>query len=166
MPRGSRERPIRISAVLLSTFAAELHKSVDFIVIGGALSISTNSSQLRDETIAESVHFVASAYDEVLAVYYTQAHLLVYPSLYEDFGFPRWKQCFWAARISCRGILSSRDMRTGGIVLRSWFPRFICLRRLSTVALTKIGIAKLRTWEKVTPRHIHGIDAPKVARCL
>jgi len=85
---GSRAPYKNFRGLLLAFSAAGLQKSFDIVVIGGGSPRRDEMDWIYTAAMSESVHFIPHVSDDVLAGYYTQAHLLVYPSLHEGFGFP------------------------------------------------------------------------------
>jgi len=85
---GSRAPYKNFAGFLLAFAAAGLQRSFDIVVIGGGSPRRDEVDRIRKAALSQSVHFVPYVSDAVLAAYYTQAHLLAYPSLYEGFGFP------------------------------------------------------------------------------
>ena len=85
---GSRAPYKNFGGLLAAFAAAGLQRSFDIIAVGGGSPRRDELDQIQKAALTESVHFVPRVSDEVLAAYYAQAHLLVYPSLYEGFGFP------------------------------------------------------------------------------
>jgi len=75
--------------ILLRGFAAAGFKN-DFsvVVVGGGATTDDELALIGELGLARRVQFVPAAPDSLLARLYTQARLLVYPSLYEGFGFP------------------------------------------------------------------------------
>ncbi len=85
---GSRA-PYKNFHGLVSAFAeAGLQRSFDILAVGGGPRHSDELDQIRRAGLSAFVHFIDRVSDNVLAAYYEQAHLLVYPSLHEGFGFP------------------------------------------------------------------------------
>jgi glycosyltransferase involved in cell wall biosynthesis len=74
---------------LLRAFArAELNREYDLVALGGGSPTAEETALVSELGINESVQFMPAVSDALLAQAYTQAHLFVYPSLYEGFGFP------------------------------------------------------------------------------
>jgi len=74
---------------LLRAFArAQLDREFDLVVLGGGSPTAEETALIRELRINERVHFLPAVSDALLAQTYSQAHLFVYPSLYEGFGFP------------------------------------------------------------------------------
>ena len=85
---GSRA-PYKNFRGFLSAFAAAgLGSSFDIVAIGGGSGRVDEFEWIRKTALSQPVYFVPHVSDQELAAYYTQAHLLVYPSLHEGFGFP------------------------------------------------------------------------------
>jgi glycosyltransferase involved in cell wall biosynthesis len=73
----------------LSAFAAaKLKRDFDILVLGGGAAKAHELALVNELTLLGCVRFVPDTSDELLARAYAHAHLLVYPSLYEGFGFP------------------------------------------------------------------------------
>ncbi len=68
--------------------AADLKRDLDILVLGGGAVKAPELALVNELSLLDCVKFVPDASDELLARAYAQAHLLVYPSLYEGFGFP------------------------------------------------------------------------------
>lgn len=74
---------------LLHSFAmGGFSKDFDLIVIGGGEFTHEERSQIHQLAVEKSVRQVEYASESFLAAAYARATLLVYPSLYEGFGFP------------------------------------------------------------------------------
>jgi glycosyltransferase involved in cell wall biosynthesis len=85
---GSRASYKNFPALLKAFAAAGLKKEFDTLAVGGGEASDTERDFLRDLGLVGCVRFVPGASDALLAELYAQARLLVYPSLYEGFGFP------------------------------------------------------------------------------
>ncbi len=85
---GSRAEYKNFSGFLAAFAAAQLQSSFAIVAVGGGPPRAEELKQIAGEGLENCVCFVPDANDEVLAAYYRQAHLLVYPSLYEGFGLP------------------------------------------------------------------------------
>lgn len=85
---GSRA-PYKNFGGLLKAFAnASLKTTWDLLVVGGGAVSLDEASMITELSLSEHVRILPRASDEVLVRAYRDAHLLVYPSLYEGFGFP------------------------------------------------------------------------------
>jgi glycosyltransferase involved in cell wall biosynthesis len=74
---------------LLSAFAAEaIPKSMELVVVGGGPWQPAEIGALQALKLEGRVTLVPKATETELAAIYSNAALLVYPSLYEGFGFP------------------------------------------------------------------------------
>ena len=74
---------------LLRAFAqAGMNREYDLLILGGGPPTPDETALIQELGINESVHFRPAVSDALLAQAYKQAHLFVYPSLYEGFGFP------------------------------------------------------------------------------
>jgi glycosyltransferase involved in cell wall biosynthesis len=85
---GSRAPYKNFHGLLFAFAAAGLQSSFDIVVVGGGPPRRGELEQIWRAGLSDSVHFMDRLSDDVLAACYEQAHLLVYPSLYEGFGFP------------------------------------------------------------------------------
>jgi len=73
----------------LSAFAdAGLHTDYDILALGGGPFSNDELRFIRSHSLQEAVISVPIASPDLLAEAYSGARLLVYPSLYEGFGFP------------------------------------------------------------------------------
>lgn len=73
----------------VSAFAeAGLHADYDILTVGGGAFSDDESRFIRSHGLQEAVISVPLAGRDLLAEAYSMARLLVYPSLYEGFGFP------------------------------------------------------------------------------
>jgi glycosyltransferase involved in cell wall biosynthesis len=85
---GSRATYKNFDGLLRAFAAAGLKREFDLLVLGGGLTTSSEMTAIRELSLEEAVRFTPQAPDDFLARAYVQARLLVYPSLYEGFGFP------------------------------------------------------------------------------
>ncbi len=85
---GSRAPYKNFDGLLRAFAAAGLKRQFDLLVLGGGLATSSEMATVRQLSLENAVRFAPQAPDDFLARAYGQAHLLVYPSLYEGFGFP------------------------------------------------------------------------------
>ncbi|MSQ11623.1 MAG: glycosyltransferase family 1 protein [Dehalococcoidia bacterium] len=119
------ERPRKNLGRLLEAFA-RLKKSGDFpglklVKLGSA----GRYDRFRQETLGavrrlgleEDVLFVGPVPDEELAVYYSSALALVYPSLYEGFGFPVLEAMACACPVIASNVSSIPEVTGGAAVL-------------------------------------------------
>lgn len=85
---GSRA-PYKNFQNLLRAFASsDLSRELDLVVLGGGSATNSEMSTIRLLSLEDAVRFFPNAPEDLLARAYGQAHLLIYPSLYEGFGFP------------------------------------------------------------------------------
>jgi glycosyltransferase involved in cell wall biosynthesis len=85
---GSRAAYKNFKALLVAYERSGLHKDFDLLVIGGGKPTAEESQLVNSLRVGDTVHFYGLAVDDLLAAAYSRAHLFVYPSLYEGFGFP------------------------------------------------------------------------------
>jgi glycosyltransferase involved in cell wall biosynthesis len=85
---GSRALYKNFDGLLRAFAVADLKREFDLLVLGGGLATSSEMAAITQLSLEDAVRFVAQAPDDLLARAYSQARLLVYPSLYEGFGFP------------------------------------------------------------------------------
>lgn len=85
---GSRAPYKNFPAFLRGFAAAGLRDEFDIIVAGGGPSTDAELTLIHETGLLGRVQFVARLSDASLAQLYACAQLLVYPSLYEGFGFP------------------------------------------------------------------------------
>jgi glycosyltransferase involved in cell wall biosynthesis len=85
---GSRAPYKNFDGLLRAFAAADLKREFDLLVLGGGLATNAEMAAIGQLSLGDAVRFVPQAPDDLLARAYGQAHLLVYPSLYEGFGFP------------------------------------------------------------------------------
>lgn len=85
---GSRAPYKNFDGLLRAFAAADLKREFDLVVLGGGVATSSELAAVRQLSLGDVVHFAPDAPDDFLARAYDQARLLVYPSLYEGFGFP------------------------------------------------------------------------------
>jgi glycosyltransferase involved in cell wall biosynthesis len=103
---GSRASYKNFPALLRGFAAAGLRSEFDIVVVGGGAPTDAEVALILETGLVGRVQFVPRASDALLAELYTQARLLVYPSLYEGFGFPPLEAMSFecpvlAARTSC-----------------------------------------------------------------
>jgi glycosyltransferase involved in cell wall biosynthesis len=84
---GARHAYKNFPAVLK---ALALQKDTDLrlLVVGGGPFTATETDTLAQLRLTERVRLLPRASDTVLAAAYRHAHMFIYPSLYEGFGFP------------------------------------------------------------------------------
>jgi glycosyltransferase involved in cell wall biosynthesis len=85
---GSRASYKNFHALLSGFAAAGLKSEFGIVVVGGGAPTDADLALIRETDLVGRIEFVPRASDALLAELYAQAHLLVYPSLYEGFGFP------------------------------------------------------------------------------
>lgn len=85
---GSRARYKNFPVLLRGFAAAGFKAEFDIMVAGGGPSTDAELALIRETGLIGNVRFIPNASDPLLAEFYSQARLLVYPSLYEGFGFP------------------------------------------------------------------------------
>ncbi len=85
---GSRASYKNFPALLRGFAAAGLKSEFDIVVVGGGGTTDVERALIRETDLVGRVQFVTHASDALLSQLYTRARLLVYPSLYEGFGFP------------------------------------------------------------------------------
>ena len=85
---GSRASYKNFPALLRGFAAAELKSDLDIVVVGGGATTEAERALIHETDLVGHVQFVTHASDALLGQFYTRARLLVYPSLYEGFGFP------------------------------------------------------------------------------
>jgi glycosyltransferase involved in cell wall biosynthesis len=85
---GSRASYKNFHALLKGFAAAGLKAEFDIVVVGGGPPTEAELALILERALIGSVQFVPRAPDALLAELYTQARLLVFPSLYEGFGLP------------------------------------------------------------------------------
>lgn len=85
---GSRAPYKNFDGLLRAFAAAELRREFDLLVLGGGVPTSSEMTAIKQLSLVDAVRFMPQAPEDLLARAYGQAHLLVYPSLYEGFGFP------------------------------------------------------------------------------
>jgi glycosyltransferase involved in cell wall biosynthesis len=85
---GSRAFYKNFDALLRAFAAADLKREFDLLVLGGGVATSSEMAVVRQLSLGDVVRFAPQAPDDFLARAYGHARLLVYPSLYEGFGFP------------------------------------------------------------------------------
>lgn len=103
---GSRASYKNFPVLLRGFAAASLKGEFDIVVVGGGAPTDAELALIVETGLVGRVQFVPRASDALLAELYAQARLLVYPSLYEGFGFPPLEamsiECpVLAARTSC-----------------------------------------------------------------
>ena len=89
-----------------SLYRCGLKAEFSILVAGGGPSTDAEQALIRETGLLGHVQFVVCPSDASLAQLYTHAQLLVYPSLYEGFGFPPLEAMSFecpvlAARSSC-----------------------------------------------------------------
>ena len=85
---GSRAAYKNFDGFLRAFAAADMKQDYEILVLGGGAATASEHQLLSTLLLHDSVKFVPSVSDEFLAQAYQRAHLFVYPSLYEGFGFP------------------------------------------------------------------------------
>jgi len=85
---GSRASYKNFPAFLRAFAMSSVDKDFDLLVCGGQPPTVTELGILRELSLTEKVHFFGQVTESQLGEAYEKAHLLVYPSLYEGFGFP------------------------------------------------------------------------------
>lgn len=85
---GSRAAYKNFPQFLKAYAAAGLGREFNILVLGATAATAAERELVESLSISKQVKFMPSASDEDLARAYQMAHLLVYPSLYEGFGFP------------------------------------------------------------------------------
>jgi glycosyltransferase involved in cell wall biosynthesis len=85
---GSRASYKNFPALLNGFAAAGLKSEFNIVVVGGGETTDVELALIVETGLAERVQFVPRVSDALLAEIYTQARLLVCPSLYEGFGLP------------------------------------------------------------------------------
>ena len=85
---GSRATYKNFPALLRGFAAADLKREFAIVVVGGGAPTDAELALIVETGLVGHVQFVPRAPDASLAEIYTQARLLVYPSLYEGFGLP------------------------------------------------------------------------------
>jgi len=85
---GSRASYKNFPVLLRGIAAAGLKGEFDIVVVGGGAPTGAELGLIGEMGLGERVRFIPYASDPFLAELYSQARLLVYPSLYEGFGFP------------------------------------------------------------------------------
>lgn len=74
--------------ILLKAFnALNLKKDFDLVCFGGGMFSKNELVEFKKLQIEDSIKYTEGS-DEVLRSYYKNAHISIYPSLYEGFGFP------------------------------------------------------------------------------
>lgn len=85
---GSRTAYKNFHALLRAFAASTIPGSMELVVVGGGPWQSTEIEALQTHHLEGRVTLVPKATETELAAIYSNAALLVYPSLYEGFGFP------------------------------------------------------------------------------
>ncbi len=85
---GARAPHKNFEGLLAAFRHGNAYKECDLVVVGGGKPTAKEIATIRELRIEEAVKFRAFVTDAILAAAYSNAHLLVYPSLYEGFGFP------------------------------------------------------------------------------
>jgi glycosyltransferase involved in cell wall biosynthesis len=85
---GSRFAYKNFDGLLRAFGRAQMDHEYDLVALGGGPPTAEETALIRELRINQRVHFLAAVSDALLAQAYSQAHLFVYPSLYEGFGFP------------------------------------------------------------------------------
>jgi glycosyltransferase involved in cell wall biosynthesis len=85
---GSRAPYKNFGEFLRAFAAAGLNEEFCILALGGKSATKSEQNLISELSLRDSVRFLPNPSDEYLARAYKQAHLLVYPSLYEGFGFP------------------------------------------------------------------------------
>lgn len=74
--------------ILLKAFnALNLKKDFDLVCFGGGMFLKSELVEFKKLQIEDSIKYTEGS-DEALCSYYKNAHIFIYPSLYEGFGFP------------------------------------------------------------------------------
>ncbi|HAZ10402.1 MAG TPA: glycosyltransferase family 1 protein [Candidatus Omnitrophica bacterium] len=74
--------------ILLKAFnALNLKKDFDLVCFGGGMFSKDELIEFKKLQLEDSIKYTEGS-DEVLYSYYKNAHIFIYPSLYEGFGFP------------------------------------------------------------------------------
>ncbi len=85
---GSRAPYKNFDGLLKAFHETKLYDSFDLLVLGGGPLTQEEMNLTAQLGLAESVVSIPRASDQLLAEAYAAAHLFVYPSLWEGFGFP------------------------------------------------------------------------------
>lgn len=85
---GSRAAYKNFPLLLKAFRGSGLSQSHDLVAVGGGPFTETERNLIAELGIAPAVLGISRAADDLLAEAYARATLLVYPSLYEGFGFP------------------------------------------------------------------------------
>lgn len=85
---GSRAAYKNFDGFLRAFAASPLKREFGILVLGGTVPTASERALIADLSLQSVVRFVSVVSDEFLARAYREAHLFVYPSLYEGFGFP------------------------------------------------------------------------------
>jgi glycosyltransferase involved in cell wall biosynthesis len=85
---GSRVAYKNFKGLLVAYQRSGLHNEFDLVTVGGGASSQEECKLMHTLGIGDKVRFYTPATDQFLASAYAGAHLFVYPSLYEGFGFP------------------------------------------------------------------------------
>lgn len=113
---GSRASYKNFPVLLRGFAAASMKNEFLILIIGGGARTEEELALIRELDLAESVRFIPRASDSLLGALYSKAHLLVYPSLYEGFGFPPLE----AMSFGCP-VLASRSSALPEICLEAAF---------------------------------------------
>jgi glycosyltransferase involved in cell wall biosynthesis len=84
---GARHSYKNFPAVM-EALALQKGSELHLLVAGGGAFIAEEVQAMERLRIADRVHLLPRVSDELLAAAYRHAHIFIYPSLYEGFGFP------------------------------------------------------------------------------
>jgi len=85
---GSRFAYKNFNGFVNAFYHSNLQKDFDLLVIGGGQPTLEEKRLITSFNMNRCVRFIPYATDHLLAAAYSLAHLFVYPSLFEGFGFP------------------------------------------------------------------------------
>ncbi|WP_028535910.1 glycosyltransferase family 4 protein [Paludibacterium yongneupense] len=126
---------------LLAAFSASerLRSEVDLVCFGGGAATSTEKQKVNDLGLSSSVHF-AGGDDRQLNLFYKNARLLVYPSLYEGFGLPVLEAMQLGCPVMCHRISSLPEV--AGAAAEYIGPDFT--EQLAALVFDESKLAQLR----------------------